>query len=278
MKTGIEQENLQVLMSLLTEARAEADRLQAKADRYENLLISTKLLMGHELKKPATALTGYLDLALEALRKSQTEYDTEIAECLVRARTECGLLDELNQVFLALLRVNGDRDTLPVQKIDVEELFREITTGFPETYDARRRVRLSVEPGMQEVNFNRSALKIILSNLVENSLLYSDQKEQIEVTMTAGDDGRHDGGEGVLRITVTDIGTGIPEESVQRIFDPFVRLHADRAQGSGLGLTLVRSLVELYGGDISVVSGNGRGTTMSLSMPMIAEQTEHMVL
>lgn len=281
MKTGVEQDNLQVLMDLLAEARGEADRLREKVEKYENTLLSTKLLMGHELKKPTTALTGYLDLALDALDRSRGEWNEqaeEIIDCLGKARKECELLSELNMVFITLLRINGEKENLPVEKIAIEELFEEISAAFPERYDALRRVKITVSPDIKNIYFNKNALKVIVSNLMENSLLYSSEKEQVFVEVDAVTDKRQMGNRELMRMTVRDTGTGIPEEYLQKIFSPFVRLQKDKAEGSGLGLTLVRSLVELYGGEVSANSESGRGTTIFITIPMITEQREHMVL
>lgn len=281
MKTGVEQDNLQVLMDLLAEAREEADKLREKVEKYENALLSTKLLMGHELKKPTTALTGYLDLALDSLDRSRGKWNEqaeEIIDCLGKARKECELLSELNMVFITLLRINGEKENLPVEKIAIEELFKEILAAFPERYDAFRRVMITVSPNIKHINFNKNALMVIVSNLMENSLLYSSEKEQVFVEVDAVTDQRQMSNRELMRMTVRDTGMGVPEEYLQKIFSPFVRLQKDKAEGSGLGLTLVRSLVELYGGEVSVNSESGRGTTIFITIPMITEQREHMVL
>lgn len=268
-------------MNLLAEARTEADNLRAKVGQYENILLSTKLLMGHELKKPATALTGYLDLALDALGRSRSgrnEETEEIVDCLGKARKECELLNELNLVFLALLRMDGEKEALPVQKIEIEALLGEILAGFPERYNAVRRVNLAVSPGLQFIHFHKNALQVIVGNIIENSLLYSGDQAQVFVTADAVVDQRCTSGRELMRMTVRDTGNGVSPENLQKIFNPFVRLHKDKAAGSGLGLTLVRSLVELYGGAISAASENGSGITVSVTIPMALEPQRQMVL
>jgi two-component system phosphate regulon sensor histidine kinase PhoR len=277
-KTGVEQDNLQVLMNLLTEARDEADKLRERVAKYENILMSTKLLMGHELKKPTTALTGYLDLAIDALMISGGKNNQDAIECLRRARKECELLNELNLIFLAILRINGEKETLPVQKIHVDGLFREITRDFPAERKATKRVQVSVSSSVENIQFNKNALKVIVSNLIENALLYSSMKDKVFVDVDSANDRRQGDDTEFMRISVRDTGDGIPEEYLQKIFSPFVRLRQDKTNGSGLGLTLVRSLVELYGGSISADSGTGKGTTILVSIPLIRQERENLVL
>ncbi|MBI4720974.1 MAG: HAMP domain-containing histidine kinase [Chitinivibrionia bacterium] len=277
MKTGVEQDNLQVLTNLLAEAREEADLLRTKVKRYENILLSTKLLMGHELKKPTTAITGYLDLALESLNERCGDERTEPLDCLKKARKECDLLSELNSIFLALLRINGDQEQLPVQKVRIEALFKEVIEAFHPRLGAGDRVKVRISPEAECIHFNGNALKVIVTNIVENALLYSSREHDVFVNVDTVADKRTMRGRELVRMTVKDGGEGIPEEFLQKIFNPFVRLHKERAEGSGLGLTLVRSLVELYGGEVSVDSGRGRGTTIFVTIPVMQEDRDAMV-
>ena len=95
-----------VLLNLLSEARAEADNLRGKLEKYEHTLLATRLIMGHEIKRPATAISGYLDLALEDL---EMWAGCEAVENVKKARSDCELLNELNTYYLELLRIdNGE--------------------------------------------------------------------------------------------------------------------------------------------------------------------------
>jgi two-component system phosphate regulon sensor histidine kinase PhoR len=277
MKAGIEQENLDVLTNLLTEARAEADLLREKVKRYENIMLSTKLLMGHELKKPTTAITGYLDLAMESPDVQGDERWAEPLECLKKARRECDLLNELNTIFITLLRINGDEERLPVQKIRMRALFEDVIEAFRPALRARERVIVHVAPEAESIQFNGNALKVIVSNIIENALIYSTNEHEVHVDVESVADKRNASGRELIRMTIRDGGEGVPEEFLQKIFSPFVRLNKEKTEGSGLGLTLVRSLVELYGGEISINSARGRGTTIFVTIPVMQEDREHMV-
>ena len=117
------------------------------------------------------------------------------------------------------------------------------------------------------------AFKIMLSNVIENALRYSPKEKTVLVDVRRLKDKRGLGDQDLLKITVTDNGVGIPAKQLKRIFRPFVRLQEDVTQGAGLGLTLVRSLVELYGGDIHIKSST-EGTTVLITIPETAKFVE----
>jgi signal transduction histidine kinase len=73
----------------------------------------------------------------------------------------------------------------------------------------------------------------------------------------------------LLKLRISDTGNGIPADDLKRVFRPFVRLDADNVEGSGLGLTLVRSLVDMCDGDVSVRSDAGQGTTVFVTLPLV---------
>lgn len=277
MKTAMEKDSIQVLTSLLTEAREEADRLRSRIKKYENILLSTQLLMGHEIKKPATAISGYLELAVDTAEKLSGKDRGELKTLLEKARTECELLNELNVIFIELLKANAGEQALPVQRIKVKEFFEKVVDGFPDKFDAADRVELRVSPRIESISFNSNALKLIVSNLIENALLYSTDDSKVFIEVEHAIDKRRMSNREMMKVIVKDKGIGIPRAYLRKIFSPFVRLHNNNADGSGLGLTLVRSLVELHGGEISISSERKQGTTVYLTVPIVQEHGEYMI-
>jgi signal transduction histidine kinase len=253
-----------VLLNLLSEAREEADNLRHKLEKYERTLLATRLIMGHEIKRPATAISGYLDLALEDL---EMWVGCEAVENVKRARNDCELLNELNSFYLELLRIDADEEELNVRKIDLPLLIDGIVDEFPPANKARRRVKLGISEDVRTIYFNPNALKLILVNLIENALKYSPSNSEVGVSAGRAVDKRSSTSEELIRIQIADSGVGIPEEYLQKIFNPFVRVPAGKKEGSGLGLTLVRSLVELYGGSVSIQSRKDHGTIVYIMLP-----------
>jgi signal transduction histidine kinase len=269
------EQQVKTLRKLLNEARAEADRLRESLARNERVLLSTRLLMGHEVKKPTIAIAGYLDLAGECLEGLDDPKAQEALDWIRKARKECRVLDELNRFFLDLVKVGRNGESPKGRPVDLEAFLNELLSHFPRELEALQRVRIDVDPSARRIVFDEDALEVVLSNVLENALLYSKKGTLVKVNAQACLDQRQLRRRRIVKISVRDFGMGIPEEHLDRIFNPFVRLHRGVAEGSGLGLTLVKSLLELYGGEISIRSSNGRGTTVYLTLPVLeAEAVE----
>ena len=269
MKTKEKPGTAEVLASLLTEAREEADGLRVRLRKFEQILLSSRLIMGHELKKPTTAISGYLDLAVEDLRDTTCE---SAVQNLTKARSECELLVELNAFFLELVKVNNGDEVLHGSSIDLRTFVQETIAHLPSVLDAERRVKTRLSPHIQNFRLNPNAFKIILTNIIENALKYSPSGSEVLVDVRRNPDKRGMQQRELLQIKVHDHGVGIPAREIDRIFAPFVRLREDVTEGSGLGLTLVRSLVELYGGDVHIKSAKEGNTTVHVTIPEAIEQ------
>jgi signal transduction histidine kinase len=265
------EDKAQVLESLLNEARIEADDLRKRVRRLEKIILSTRLIMGHEIKKPTTAISGYLDLVCDDLNDASDLATLAYAQ---KARAECKLLEELNLFYLDLLKVDSMEDYLGKSQVDVAALVSEIIGHLPPKLDARQRVKVNVSRDAGLIQFNPDALKLIMLNLIENALIYSQKNTPVRVEVAKESEKRAMKGGGILKVRVQDDGVGIPEEYIKKIFSPFVRLREDIADGSGLGLTLVRSLVELNGGEVYIQSAQGKGTTVHLTISTDDEEED----
>jgi signal transduction histidine kinase len=264
MQIETESESAQTVLKLLNEARVEADTLRARLGIMNRMIQSSRLLMGHELKKPTTAICGYLDLALEDLEERDV---TELETVLRKARRECELLIELNEFFLELLKIDSKEEVLHGVNVDLRQAVIETLGELPTELDAGTRVRTRISPNVQNFCIGRDAFKLMVSNIVENALKYSPTDSDVLLDLRRTQEKRGMRGQELLRLKVSDHGVGIPERELQRVFAPFVRLNESVSEGLGLGLTLVKSLVELYGGDVYVKSAKGEGTTVYVTLP-----------
>jgi signal transduction histidine kinase len=258
-------------MNLVNEAREEADRLRSRLKVLNQAILSSRLVMGHEIKKPTTALSGYLDLVAEELEQGTTD---EIKNSLRKARRECDLLNELNLFFLELLKIDNGEEVLRGSKINLRDSVFEVLDHLPADLCVKERVTTRISPNIRDFRINPDAFKVILSNIAENALKYSPAESTVLVDVRREPEKRGMREQKLLKIRVVDHGVGIPDVNLKRIFVPFVRLHDDVTEGSGLGLTLVRSLVELYGGDVHIRSSRDDGTTVHVTIPEIAESAE----
>jgi signal transduction histidine kinase len=267
MNINLEMENAAALRTLLGEAREEADALRQRLRKFEQILLSTRLIMGHELKKPTTAISGYLELASEELRSSEHE---GVEENLRKARSECELLIELNAFFLELVKVNNADEILHSSKVDLGSFVEQTVAHLPAALKPKERIKAELSPHIHDFRINPNAFKIVLTNIIENALKYSPPESKVLLDIRRTPDKRGRNQRDLLQIKVSDEGVGIPSRELDRIFVPFVRLREDVADGAGLGLTLVRSLVELYGGDVSINS-NDKHTTVQVTIPEMAD-------
>ena len=152
---------------------------------------------------------------------------------------------------------------LPQQQAQVVQLNRAVgDTVSLLDFDARSHgivQRLELDPAEPRVLADDSDLRMLVLNLVQNAHHAMPHGGELRVrTVAAGDQ---------ARIEVSDGGCGIPPEALGRIFDPFYSHRADGERGTGLGLTICRSIVERYGGTIEVDSHPGAGTTFRVSLP-----------
>jgi ammonium transporter len=215
--------------------------------------------MSHELRTPLNAIIGFTRIVsrnAEALPERQVD---NLSKILVSAEHLLSMIDEI----LDLSRVEAGLVILDVSEADVGDLLREVSDSLEPLVD-RPRVRLLVEadPGLPPVITDREKLKQILLNLVSNAVKYTDDGS-IAVRAQATD--------GRLRIGVSDTGVGISGEELGKIFDEFHRADstaARRRRGTGLGLTISRRLARALGGDVSVKSEVGVGSTFTLDLPL----------
>lgn len=121
-------------------------------------------------------------------------------------------------------------------------------------------VRAEVAAGLPSIQADPVRLRQALDNLVANALVHSGSSDEVVVRA------RQD--EGSILLSVVDVGTGVPFAEQERIFQPGVRLDADRS-GSGIGLAVARAVVEAHGGSLTLDSAPGRGATFTLEIPLV---------
>ncbi len=251
--------------ALLNDARIEANALRLRLERYRRIIASTRLIMGHELKKPTSAISGYLQLAREDVQRAGL---SEALSFLDKARAECDLLNELNAFYLDLLKVDGGNGDPTAERLNVAEVIEEAVHQIPDELRPRTRVKINMPDALPPATINRNALKLVVLNLLENGLSYSPENSIVGLELEVSKDMRGVSDDDLIKIRVTDEGKGIAPEDIKRIFMPFVRLDEATTSGSGLGLTLVRSLVDMCGGDVSIRSEEGKGTTVYVTLPL----------
>jgi signal transduction histidine kinase len=248
------------LASALEAARAEAAKLNAELRGEHRRKDEFLAMLGHELRNPLAPLVT----SLELLRRHTLTPDMakSVLDVMTRQTNQLArLVDDL----LDVSRVSRGHIDLKRENLVLAEALDDAVAESRSLLDARQHVLEIVGPDEPLViNADRVRLTQIFGNLLNNAAKYTDEGGKLKLSM------RRDGPDAV--VAVEDNGIGISAEMLPRIFDLFAQgpVSLDRAHGGlGIGLTLVRTLVELHGGRVTAQSdGLGKGSTFMVRLPL----------
>jgi PAS domain S-box-containing protein len=238
----------------LVDAKIHAE----EANRTKSEFLAT---MSHELRTPLNSIIGYSDILIEqmfgALNERQMKYLKNIS------LSGNHLLNLINDI-LDISRIESGDVSLSLETVSVEDVFEDVKNiAVPFAASKNISVRFSSEPSDLEIYADKIKLKQILHNLLNNSLKFTPDNGHIEVEAKKL--------ENTIEICVKDNGIGIPEDKYQIIFEPFKQVDSSLSRmysGTGLGLTIVKNLVELHGGEIKVKSELTKGSTFTVLWPV----------
>ena len=214
--------------------------------------------VSYELRSPLTNIIGFAQLLGEetigALNEKQRDYAGHIV------RSSGALLAIINDI-LDLASIDNGALTLDLQDVDVAETIAQAVTGLQDRLtDSSLTLKIDIAPQAGPLRADGKRLRQILFNLISNAIGFSSPGQTIRVGAA------RIGGE--IRISVADQGRGIPAEVKEKVFDRF-ESHSlgSRHRGVGLGLSIVRSIVELHGGRVELESQPGQGTCVTVVFP-----------
>lgn len=228
-----------------------ATELEATREREREFILG----VGHDLRTPLTTIGGYAE-ALEAGGLAEDELERIGGVLTTQSRQLGRLIDDLS----TLARLEGAEFGLRSEPVDVGAHVTEVVEGFRRRADELG-VSLDVEaePGIV-LDVDPDRLGQIAQNLVENALRHTPETGSVRVTVDAD--------ESVATIVVVDSGSGISPEDLPHVFDRYFvgRQRSVRKEGSGLGLSIVKGLVDRMGGSVEVDSQLGKGTTITVKL------------
>lgn len=233
---------------------AMAGQLEAARKREREFLLS----VGHDLRTPLTTIRGYA----EALDEGDVaDHDMDRVAAVLHQQTD--RLSRLVEDFMLLARLQAREFTLRPEPVDLTAHVKQLAEAHRLRYDAVHvRMDVAVDPvGVVEIDPDR--VSQILGNLVDNAIRYTPEGGTVELRLEREDRG--------IVLTVTDSGPGIAHEDLPHVFDRFYvadRYRPVRPEGSGLGLSIVRELVDAMAGTIEVESELGSGTVVRVVLPV----------
>ena len=213
--------------------------------------------ISHELKTPIGALLILAEAVLEA-----SDDPTAIKKFASRMQIEAVRLSELVQEVINLSRLQDEDPLQDAEVLDVAVIARAAIDECRLSADKRKIEIVIADATSCFVLGDQSQLHMAISNLIQNAINYSPESTRVGVAVTCTDD--------LVEFTVTDQGVGIPDKDLERIFERFYRVDPARSRetgGTGLGLSIVKHVASNHGGDISVWSLEGQGSTFTLRLP-----------
>jgi signal transduction histidine kinase len=247
-------------LSQLASLTWESARLIEEVARASRLKSEFMATMSHELRTPLNVILGYSGLLLEEVLG---EMNPEQRDAVARLRSNALQLLDLVNATLDVTRLEAGRVHLDIQPVSVAEVVAQTVRETVEQLQPNGvDVWKAVPPTLPRVSTDPVKLKVIVKNLFANALKFTPSGWVLV-------DGALDNAQLIIR--VADTGVGISADERERIFEPFRQIGQpvdQRFGGVGLGLYIVRRLVDAFGGEINVDSEPGRGTMFTVRLPL----------
>jgi len=223
-------------------------------------------VLAHELKAPLSAIEGYLHIVKDRTAGDDPAvYDRMLERCLVRTEHMRKLIVDL----LDLTRIESGQKTRELAEVDVCEVARTaIDTLLPSAQERNIAIELHAD-GPVTMTADKGEIEIILNNLISNAVKYNRDNGRVDVEI------KKQNGQVIIR--VADTGIGMTKEDAEKLFNEFVRIKNEKTRhilGSGLGLSIVKKLAMLYGGNVSVESEPDVGSTFTVVLKENKEEQE----
>ncbi|HKL07924.1 MAG TPA: ATP-binding protein [Bacteroidales bacterium] len=227
---------------------------EGKEIRYQFLSV-----LSHELKAPLNAIEGYLKIMQERQAGDKMDdYDQMLDRSLHRINGMRNLIMDL----LDLTKIKLEKKTDKFQQVKVSEIAQNAVEAI-NPYAIQKDVQIFLHDKDVEINIDPGDLEIIFNNLISNAVKYNKNNGRVDVFIDKKDN--------LLIIKIKDTGIGLSEDEIKNLFEEFFRVKNEQTKhitGSGLGLPIVRKVLDIYHGDIHVESKVNEGSTFSVTLPV----------
>ncbi|WP_286749042.1 ATP-binding protein [Sphingopyxis sp. SCN 67-31] len=264
-------DNLERSQQQLSELARKYEMEKVRAEGANKAKSEFLANMSHELRTPLNAINGFSEIMVGEMFGSlgDPRYKGYAQDILSSGQHLLALINDI----LDMSKIEAGKMNLKFELLELEEVAEDAVRLVRNRAEAAG-LSLSIEfPHLPEVEADYRALKQILLNLLSNAIKFTPRGGRITLRAEGGRDplGEH------IRVSVQDTGIGIAEDDLVRLAQPFEQVenqHSKTTQGTGLGLALTKSLVEMHGGLLDMQSAPGEGTLVSFSIP-VRREAEH---
>lgn len=245
---------------LLTRTRTRSlwSHEEAKVQQAKDELLA---LASHQLRTPATGVKQYLGMLREGYAGPVSQKQAKLIESAYEGNErQLTIVNEL--LFVA--RLDAGKVTLDYDKINLTSLVKEIIDEQkPKIDELKQKLELRVADSDIYIEADKGYVRMALENIINNASKYTHEKGKIRVSVSANDEN--------ARITIQDTGVGVEEKDIHHLFKKFSRIPNEltgQVSGSGVGLYLVRKIIEAHSGTISFMSKINVGSTFAIDLPI----------
>ncbi|MEO8218652.1 MAG: GAF domain-containing sensor histidine kinase [Acidobacteriota bacterium] len=224
-------------------------------------------LVTHEIKNPLTSIRGYATLAREGLLKDDSQ--SAAADAIAVIQEESARILRLTEDLLDASKMSAGRFSMFLRQVDLGAIVTQVARRYQAT--AQRSIDVQVGELLPNLDGDPVRLNQVVENLISNAVKYSPESSPISIGLRQS--------ESRIVLNVTDQGNGIAPDKIPLIFERYYRLEEEGqdVKGTGLGLFITREIVRMHGGEITVNSETGKGTTFVVELPIRSQRAEENV-
>ena len=239
-------------------------KMKALEEEKKNIRFEFISILAHELKSPLAAIEGYLSLMDERIKGNKVDdYDSMIKRSIERINSMRKLIADI----IDLTKLESGKKKRNIEKINIRDLISQIIEGF-EKQASQKNIRIKFVCDDMFINADISDMNMLVSNFLSNAIKYNRENGSVDIVVLKERNG--------IKLIFKDTGIGIKKEDIKKLFNEFVRIKNEQTrniEGSGLGLSIVKKIVDHYNGSISMDSEFGRGTTFEVFLDGVIENT-----
>ena len=250
------------LESKVRQRTAELEDANERLRELDNLKSQFLAHVSHELRTPLTSIQGFADNLLDELGGPLT---AKQEQNLKRITANTGRLHRMIANLLDQAQIEAGKFHLSLGDVQLRQLVEDVIEQMQPLAQAKQQsLELFCPEPQLTVWADADKLRQVVTNLVDNAIKYSPMKGRIQVAV-AREEGER------AKLSVIDSGHGIPRDSLPKVFEAFYRAKTEQkrdVKGFGLGLSIVKTLVELHGGQVAIESEEGKGTSFHVTLPL----------